>query len=308
MNIEDKHKKIEFNTERDFSDAFGTAFAFMRQNFKKLFLTLLYLAGPFLLISALLNAVYTQTAFDMQSLMTGGGAPLQMFTPVYFLTILFTLVSGLVFMAITFEYIVLYEEFGYDGFQISDVWKRFKQDIGRIVGAFFGLILVGIIVAIILGIIILVLSIIGPAGGVIMGLLAFVGLLIFGLPIGFVFTIVYLIIIKERIGFWAALTKARAVLKNNFWITWVIMFLAYLIVSILTVITSLPLSIVTGLSAFNGLNGGGGDFSILLVILNVFSVFAINLAVNVFATPGTPSIKTCPSAKIATSNKSIILL
>jgi len=281
MNLEDKYQKIEFNVERDFSDTFGASFTFLRQNFKKLFLSLLYLAGPFLLVSALLGSIYSQTAFDMKPMMQVYSTPFDIFTPMYFLSILFTLASSLVFMGVVFEYMVLYDERGYDGFQVADVWKRFRQDIGRIIGAFFGLLLVGILLGIGIAIIAFIFSFLGPGGGVIIGLLAFVGVLIFGLPIGFIFTVVYLIVIKERIGFWQALRKARFVLKNNFWITWVIMFLAYLIIAILAIIVSLPLSIATGVSAFNGFTTGG-DFSILLVILTIVSVFGENMIRSIF--------------------------
>lgn len=282
MNLEDKYKKIEFNVERDFSDTFGTSFTFLRQNFKKLFLSLLYLAGPFLLIAALLNSIYSQTAFDMESMIQGAAnTPFGIFTPMYFLSLLFTLAGSLVFMGVVFEYMVLYDERGYDGFQVADVWKRFKQDIGRVIGAFFGLLLVGILLGIGIAIIVFIFSFLGAGGGIIIGLLAFVGVLIFGLPIGFIFTVVYLIVIKERIGFWQALRKARFVLKNNFWITWVIMFLAYLIIAILAIIVSLPLSISTGVSVFNGFTTGG-DFSILLVILTIISVFGENMIRSIF--------------------------
>ena len=88
--MENKYDKIEFNIERDFSDTFSVSFKFLKQNFKRLLKTLLYLVGPFLLVSALLSGFFTQNVFDVQSLMAGKGSPLDVFGPMYFLTILFS--------------------------------------------------------------------------------------------------------------------------------------------------------------------------------------------------------------------------
>jgi len=275
--MDQKYEKIEFNVERDFSDTFNVSFKFLKQNFKPLLKTLLYLVGPFLFLSALLNGIFTQNSFDISSMISGGTSPLSMLGPVYFFTIITSIISGIILVGVTFEYIVLYEEKGYKGFDVKDVWQAFVKDLGRITGAFFGLLFVGIVLVIVLGIIIGLFSIMGTAGGIIIGLLMVIGLFIIGLPFAFVFIAVYLIVIREKIGFWAALSKARFLLKGNFWNTWVVIFIAYLIVGIIGVIFVIPQSIVTGLVTFNSIQNGVSDYSILLIVFTTIGVFGASL-------------------------------
>ncbi|MGB0886788.1 MAG: hypothetical protein ACPGSL_01585 [Vicingaceae bacterium] len=275
--MENKFEKIEFNEERDFSDTFSVSFKFLKQNFKPLFKTLIFLVGPFLLVSAVLNGVFTQNAFDVQALISGGASPLSMIGPVYFFTIIASIISGLVLIGVTFEYIVLYEEKGLGGFEVNDVWQAFIKDLSKIIGAFFGLMLLGITLVIAAGIIVGVFSLLGTAGGVIIGLLMFIGIIIIGFPLAFVFVAVYLIVIKEKIGFWKALSKTRFLLKDNFWTTWVNVFIAYLIVGIIGFIFVIPQSIVTGLVTFNTIQDGASDYSILLIVFTTIGVFGASL-------------------------------
>lgn len=278
--MENKFEKIEFNVERDFSDTFNVSFKFLKQNFKPLLKTLIYLVGPFLFITALLSGIFTQNAFDIQSLMSGTGSPLDMFGPMYFLTILSTLVSALILIGITFEYVILYDEKGYAGFEIIDVWKAFVKDLGRIIGAFFGLLLIAILFVIIIGVVFGLLSLMGTVGGVFIGILSFlmvIGMLIAGPPIMFLLTVVYLIVIREKIGFWEAFSKARFLLKDNFWNTWVVTFVAYLIVGILSVVFTIPQSIAVGLVSFNSIQGGESDYSIIVIIFTMIGVLGGSL-------------------------------
>lgn len=283
METEKKYEKIEFNVERDFSDTINVSFTFLKQNFKRLFFTLLYLVGPFLLITSILNGIYAQGALDFSSLMQGNYNPLNVFSPMYFLAIISTIISGLLLVGITYEYMNLYERLGYAKFEIIDVWNEFKKDVWAIIGAFFGLILVMLIFGIAASIVVGIFSLMGTAGGVIIAILLIGGLLIVLFPLAFVFTVIYLVIIREKIGFWGALSKVRAVLNNNFWNTWVVILISYLIVAILSAIFTIPQAIVVGLVGFNSIQGDfTNDYSLLIIIFTTIGVFGGSLVRALF--------------------------
>ena len=187
-------------------------------------------------------------------------------------------ITGVLLMGITFEYMVLYSEKGYAGFEIIDVWKAFLNDLRGIVGAFFGTLLLGILIVVALGIVIGLFSLMGAVGGVIIGIFLMIGLLIIVFPLTFLFTSIYLIVIREKIGFWEALSKARLLLENNFWNTWVILFIAYLIVGIMGMVFTIPQSIIIGVTSFNTIQGGGNDHSLLVIIFTAIGVFLGNFS------------------------------
>lgn len=270
-------EKIEFNVERDFGELFNVSFKFVKQNFKKFILTLIYLVGPFLLVTALLNGIYTSNSFDIQSIIKGGVDVLSIFSPLYFLAIIATIISSMVLVGVVCEYMVLYEEKGFDGFSIQDVWNAFKKDFTLILGTFFSLFLVTIVFVIVLGVVISLFFLMGTVGGVLGGLILIIGLLIFALPIAFVLTSIYIIRIRERLGFMEALNKARFLLKDNFWWAWVIMFIAYIIVSILSIVFVIPEAIVGILIGLSSINGGADDYSLMLIIFSAIGIFGTSI-------------------------------
>ena len=58
-------EKITFRQARDFGEIFNVSVKFLRQNVKLFFQSLIYIAGPFVLISAIAGAFYQSSALSM---------------------------------------------------------------------------------------------------------------------------------------------------------------------------------------------------------------------------------------------------
>lgn len=79
-------EKIEYNKERDFSETLSASVAFIRQNFKLLISAILFLAGPLLLLNAILISIYVQNMFNLSELVASNnlGMLSSVFSPCIF--------------------------------------------------------------------------------------------------------------------------------------------------------------------------------------------------------------------------------
>jgi len=270
-------EQIEFNKSRDFSETLTISFAFIKQNFKGFFKTILFLVGPLLLINAILSGIYLQNMFDVNSIIAGNRFPSEIFSPIYFLIIIFSIVANIMLVGIAYEYIILYEKKGLNNFTINDVWNAFVADLGLIVSTFFFLIGVLILFGFAFAIISLLLSLLGLVGAVLIGIIFLVTFFLLGPPLVFLISAIYPIRIRERIGNVAAFTKAYYLTKANFGSTWLIIFISYLIVIVLALVLAIPAAIFGGMAAMHSVDDASSMSSLLLTAVNVVSTFGGSL-------------------------------
>lgn len=269
-------EKIEFNKERDFSETLGAAFTFVRQNFKVLISAILFLAGPLLLLSAILTSIYVQNMFNFASLGTVDNFDMlsSVFSPVYFLVIIISIVASILIIGITYESLVMYEKNGHKALSVAGIWQAVLKDAGMLFSTFFYLMGILIVFGFAMALVVLIFSAIGVVGVSIFMFLFFIAMLIFGPPLMFLISAIYPIRIRERIGNNAAFKKAYQLMRANFWNTWIVIFVSYLIVSLLALIFSLPQSMYAGAmqlsSVYDGTYGEGS--TIFFTILNIISI------------------------------------
>lgn len=270
-------EQIEFNKSRDFSETLTISFAFIKQNFKGFFKTILFLVGPLLLINAILSGIYLQNMFDVNSIIAGNRFPSEIFSPIYFLIIIFSIVANIMLVGIAYEYIILYEKKGLNNFTINDVWNAFVADLGLIVSTFFFLIGVLVLFGFAFALISLLLSLLGPVGAVLLGIIFLVTFFLLGPPLFFLISAIYPIRIRERIGNIAAFTKAYNLTKANFGGTWLIIFISYLIIIVLALVLAIPAAIFGGMAAMHSVDDASSMSSLLLTAVNVVSTFGGSL-------------------------------
>src|SRR3954470_21352007 len=104
-------EKINFRQARDFGETFNVSVTFLRQNFKIFFLSILFLAGPFVLVSAIAGAFYQSHAISMFSIGTlGKGNPfsriLDQFGWEYLIFILTTILSSLSLLTVVYSFMI----------------------------------------------------------------------------------------------------------------------------------------------------------------------------------------------------------
>lgn len=270
-------EQIDFNKSRDFSETLSISFIFIRQNFQGFFKTILFLVGPVLLLTAILSGIFMQNMFDWNAIIAGNRIPTDIFSPVYFLIILFSIVANIMLVGIAYEYIILYEKNGLNNFTITDVWNAFVADLGLIISTFFFLIGILFLFGLAFALLTLVLSLLGTAGIVLLVIIYFAAFFILGPPLVFLFSAIYPIRIRERIGNVAALSKAYNLTKSNFGGTWLIIFISYLIVVVLALFFAIPASIISGMNALHSINDTSSVSSLLFTSVNVISTFGGSL-------------------------------
>jgi len=126
---------LEFHRTRDFSKKINDTFEFLKQNFKPLVKSVLFIAGPPVLMGSLLVGSFIGDVFNLsQSSIANPGSDL---AETYFMSVnfwlqillasIFLLVSGVASLATINSYILLYGEKKSNQIEVSEVWSRVKE-------------------------------------------------------------------------------------------------------------------------------------------------------------------------------------
>jgi len=276
-------QKISFRQSRDFGELFNVTIKFFKQNFKPLFKCMLLIAGPFVIVSSIAGAFYQSNMVSFTSMLRNAGVFSNLFTPAYFILIIFSILGSLVLMGVVFEYMLLYSEKGPGEFTVGDVARKLFGDAWKIISTFLGLFLLMVIVIAILALLVGGLTSASPALGILFAIALFLGMFILGPPLIFVFTAAYLVRMKESLGVFASIGKARALMSDNFWWTWLIIVCAYLIVLILSMVFAIPQMFISFMVMFNGVKGNDSStLNLVFMIITGLSTFCTTFLYSVF--------------------------
>src|SRR5690606_13590549 len=135
-------KAIDFPQSRDFSRKMNATFEFIRQNFKPLCKSILFIAGPPVLIASLLLGTFMD---DIMGLNAGVGNP--EIVANYFLSasfwlqmsmmFIFLLIGTVMTLATINNYIILYIEKQSNQIEVNDVWDRVRSSFWMYFGTCF---------------------------------------------------------------------------------------------------------------------------------------------------------------------------
>src|ERR1700746_439875 len=172
-------EKINLQVSRDFGETFNASIKIMRQNFKMFFQCIIFIAGPFILLSSVAGAFYQSNVLNVQSSlrMTDPTDVLKQFGLTYLLFIIATIISNLAIMATVFSFLINYQEKGPKNFTVSDVARKARQSIGSIIAIFLIVFLLGIAIFSLLGVLIFIIASVVPVLGILFAVLAVLGLL-----------------------------------------------------------------------------------------------------------------------------------
>lgn len=245
------HEKISFYEKRDFGEKINATFAFIRQNFVPLSKSILFIAGPFILLVAVVAGIYQATlmgavgtnpdAFDISAVMTQGS--LSSFLSLFVSALLVTVV---------YAYLVLYtERTDYQNITVSDVWdkaKRYYLPMVLSVFVYSVLIVFGFLLLIIPGFILLA-----------------------------ALSLIFIIQMKEDISFGSAFGRSFKLVSDNYLSTLGLIFVMTVLVSIIGVIVTLPIGLILGVPTLFSLSGGEafsdgeGAVKVLFIVFQVVS-------------------------------------
>jgi hypothetical protein len=256
---------IKLLQERDFGQKINTTFEFIGQNFKPLLTAMLYIAGPAAIIAGFFNGLYQSNVLNTAANATSvdasplGSAFANVLTPMYFLTIIFIGIATVFASQTVYAYVLKYEE--QDGatpaITPSVVWDIVKVNIIAYIG--YTILLTLILIA------------------------AFVFLVIPAIYIGVVFSIIYMVMLRENLGLSQAMSRCFYLIRDKWWSTFGLVIIMAFIQGIINMVFQAPVLIVTILKALKIYEG---DSDILMTISGIIGTLGsvltsciINLAI-----------------------------
>ncbi|HET6226522.1 MAG TPA: hypothetical protein VFF27_09605 [Bacteroidia bacterium] len=269
-------ERINFNVVRDFSELFNTTVKFFRQNFKHFFQSIIFIAGPLVLIAAISMAGYqyamlssppvTRLGFGRAEYMN---ALFQRFGWSFAVYIFFSITSNLVLITTVYSYMLVYAANGPKNFGVAEVRKAVWQNIGRTVKGFFALVLLFFGICLVIGII---AAILGGVGLQVLIVFLFLGLLLVSPPFVWQFSTFYLVKMKDDVSSFDAMAKTREVMRGSFFSTWlyiVVVFIALIVISIAFSIPQTVCQVVFGIGQVEGM------MSVTMIITMITQFFVI---------------------------------
>lgn len=267
-------EKINFRQARDFGETFNVTIKFLRQNFKLFFQSLIFIAGPFILISAIAGAFYQSSALEISTLgRFSGGNPLAQYGWSFLIFMLAAIVSGIVLIGTTFSFMINYMEKGPNGFTVNDVANKLIKNSGNILSVFFVLTLLAILIMAVVAGIIIGLTTAVPVLGILFALAFIFGMLILFPPLMWQLSVVYLVKMQEDKGVFESFGRTREVMRGNFWWTWIIVVCSTIALGIIGFVFTLPQMVYQMILLFSHIKNGGGETPLAFLIVATICTF-----------------------------------
>lgn len=233
---------IELQRQRDFSRKVNATFEFIKQNFKSLFKSILFIAGPPVLIGSLLVGSFIGQLFGVSQM--AGIDPegfqntfsSQGFWLKLLMMFVFILISGVVTIATINNYILIYAEKRTNKIEVSEVWERVRDTFWMYLGSMVLFALLAVAAYVILLIPMFVLGAISP-------FLIFFGIIIMFCGILYLLVSVSLLFIVrayEKTSFFEAMARSFKLVQNKWWSTFGIILILYLIMGVISYIPLIP--------------------------------------------------------------------
>lgn len=251
---------IEFHHTRDFSRKMNVTFEFIRQNFKPLGKSILFIAGPPVLIASMMIGSFIGEFFNLTQLAATNPGDTESFqnylTSVNFwlqiaMVMIFFIVSGVMTIATINNYLVLYSEKQTNRIEVGEVWERVRSTFWMYFSTMFFFALLAIAAYIIMIIPVILLATISPA-------LIFFGVL---LLIGGIFYLIvsvsltFIVRAYENKGFFEAIGRSFSLVQGKWWSTFGLIMVLYLIMMTISYIFLIPWYTVTFISALHNTSG-----------------------------------------------------
>jgi len=245
---------VVFKKERDFSALISDTIEFVKQEYKTLGKALLTYAGPFILVTSFLAAMYQNElysnpdAFDPNNPMAAFQG---IFSTKYYMFLFSGIISNVVLNLVVFAYILLYVNKGKDNFKQEDIW----QIVGRhFAPVFFMLIAMSFMIGV--------------------GLFVFI---VPGIYLMVVFSLAIFAHMNEELGFNNAISRSAFLIKNYWLYTLGVLIVIYLIAFAAGYIFLIP-QVLMSSSYTEGIQAGNFEKpSAVFTMLSVIGTFGSSL-------------------------------
>jgi hypothetical protein len=167
----EEFRLIELHRTRDFGKKINATFEFIKQNFKSLGKSILFIAGPAVLIGSLMIGSFMGDFFGtIFSNAMGSGNPEALekfflsfnFWAQFVLAFVFILLAMVMSVSTINNYILLYHEKKTNEISVQEVWDRVRSSIGMYIGSSFLLFLFFILAYIVVVLVIVIFGVASP--------------------------------------------------------------------------------------------------------------------------------------------------
>ena len=276
-------EKINFKVDRDFGQTFNISIKFLRQNFKSFFLSILLVAGPFVLLYSFTSAHHQSVTLDKTALVKAGRLyNMNTFTLEYFISFFLQFISLLALMCTTYSYMLVYNEKGPGNFTVREVIKKINAHLGKIIGGFFLFFVLTLIFIVAIAFIVGIIIESAPVFGVFLVLFLFIGVLLVGPNILWQLNTLFLVIISENEMPFFAYGRTREVMKGNYWWTWLLIVCTIFIVSFLSLLFVIPAGIYSLIKIYTPTADVLEETSITYIIVLALCSFLATLVYSIF--------------------------
>jgi hypothetical protein len=237
-------QKIDFQRYRDFGQIINATFEFLRENFKQLAKAVIFLVGPFILLTGIFGGLYQKDLFSFTSTTTS----LSEFGISFGLYILFAVISVMILISTVYSYLIIYlrkeDELP---IEVDDVWIVVKSNIFK--------------------------TILFSIGYTLVTILATILLIIPGIYVSIALMIIYVVGLYEGKGFFDSMSRSFYLVKNKWWFTFGLLIVLSLIQGFLGFLFQVPQYIAMFVIAFNSADGNGTDSltEIILIVTTIIS-------------------------------------
>jgi hypothetical protein len=288
--------RIEFRQQRNFGDKISATFDFLRANFLSIFRSIIFIAGPVILIGIGIFSILGSRIVDSWDTLFSNGfsSDVLVFITLIGGAVIYFVVIYVTIIAVVYSYIQLYlDESDYIN-DLQTVFEYTKANFMTVLSTSFGIIAVvllvyGLIAGLLLG---LIFGIGGSAGAASAGITVFLLFLVF-IPLiiytSVCLSFVFFIRVIEQAGFFESIRRSFSVVNGFWWETFGYVIVIGFIQGIFGYVFQIPMLVYAeffplvslGQMEANGIYMVGYIITFLFYlfgsqILNVFNVTAIS--------------------------------
>lgn len=263
-------QKIEFQKYRDFGQVINGTFEFIRHNFLPLLKSIIFIVGPFILLSGIFSGLYQKDIFSFNSTTTS----LSNFGIVSLLYLIALFLSMITMVSVVYSYVLIYlQRTDESPIQIDEVWLGVKSNILKVVGI---TILIGIIIGVIGITFFLPLFFIfnvqsNPLAMIPIIFLVMIPIIYFSNKL----TLTYFVSLYENIGAVDSMKRSIFLIKNKWWFTFGLVIVLSFIQGFMGFLFQIPQYIAMITVMFNSMDGTGVDgvTEIIIIITSIIAAF-----------------------------------
>ncbi len=280
-------QKISYRKVRDLGGIFSAAFGFIKQNFKPFFGSILFLAGPFIIVGAAVSAYMVGSSASVARMLRNLDEFYGNIIVSYFFSMIFYFIGITIYNVVINKNILTNEKLEPgESLTLNHSMSNFFSDFWRMLGNMLLLTLFLIIGFVVIALVFGGLIALSGAGGggsggaiaitVIMVLVVFFGLLLFGPVLSYIPLAALFVCQRDRINIGAALRKVFYYLKGNFWMTWIVSMVALICYMVMGFFVQIPVFIISAASTFSRLKSAeayadDGSTPLIMVIVIIIS-------------------------------------